>query len=154
MIDNTETSPIILRRPIVLDTGPLGKLAHPRPNADIAAWFEQALSSPIAIYLPEIADYEVRRNFLLEGLTSSLHILDGLKSKILYLPLTTPIMGDAARLWAEARKGGKPTGDKKELDGDVILAAQALAVGGLVVTDNIGHLAQFVEALLWQETVI
>jgi len=35
------------------------------------------------------------------------------------------------------------------LYGDVILAAQALDVGGQVVTDNVGHLSRFVEARLW-----
>jgi len=44
-----------------------------------------------------------------------------------------------------------PTADPKELDGDVILAAQALQVGGAIVTENVGHLAQFVEAKSWRE---
>ena len=101
-------------------------------------------------YLPEITDYEVRRNLLLEDLTVSLERLDDLKAQLRYLPLTTEIMLDAARLWAEARKRGRPTGDPRELDGDVILAAQTPAVGCIVVTDNIGHLSQFVEARTWQ----
>jgi len=57
----------------------------------------------------------------------------------------------AAELWAEARLQHRPTADNKELDGDAILAAQALQVKGLVVTDNIGHLGLFVEARTWQE---
>ena len=57
----------------------------------------------------------------------------------------------AAELWAEARKRGQPTADPKVLDGDVILAAQALQVGGIVVTDNIGHLSQFVDARRWSD---
>jgi predicted nucleic acid-binding protein len=58
-------------------------------------------------------------------------------------------MLNAARLWAQVRKAGKPTADPKELDGDVILAAQALAVGGLVVTDNPGYLGRFVTVKSW-----
>ena len=45
---------------------------------------------------------------------------------------------------------GKPTADPRELDGDVILAAQALQVGGTVVTENPGHLALFVRIERWQ----
>ncbi len=140
-----------LIKPLVLDTGPLGKIAHPRRRPDIAAWFDAVTGSSRPIYLPEIANYEVRRNFLLEDLTRALARLEELKRTLPYLPLTTEIMEDDARLWAQARKQGRPTGDPKELDGDVILAAQTLAVGGVVVTDNIGHLAQFVEARTWQQ---
>lgn len=138
-------------QPLVLDTGPLGKIAHPRRRPDIAAWFDAVTSSSRSIYLPEIADYEVRRNFLLEDLSQALARLDDLTRILPYLPLTTEIMQDAAQLWAQARKQGRPTGDPRELDGDVILAAQARAVGGIVVTDNIGHLGLFVQARTWQE---
>ncbi|MFI5352420.1 MAG: type II toxin-antitoxin system VapC family toxin [Candidatus Binatales bacterium] len=57
----------------------------------------------------------------------------------------------AAELWAQARNRGTPTADPKELDGDVILAAQAEQVGAIVVTDNVGHLARFVKARNWRE---
>jgi predicted nucleic acid-binding protein len=80
--------------------------------------------------------------------------LDQLKAALTYLPLTTTTMLRAAELWADARRRGTPTADPKELDGDVILAAQALQVGGLVVTENVGHLARFVEAKGWREIAI
>ncbi len=140
--------------PLVLDTGPLGMIAHPRRRLDIGTWFDAVANSSRLIYLPEIADYEVRRNFLLEDLSRALERLDGLKNQIIYLPLSTTVIKDAAGLWAEARKRGRPTGDPRELDGDVILAAQTLSVGGIVVTDNIGHLAQFVESTTWQDLVV
>ncbi len=54
-------------------------------------------------------------------------------------------------MWAQTRVKGRPTADKHALDGDVILAAQALQVNGIVVTENIGHLAELIEAHTWQE---
>ena len=57
----------------------------------------------------------------------------------------------AAELWADARKKGLPTAPETSLDGDVILAAQALAVGGTVVTTNPRHLERFVAAKTWED---
>jgi predicted nucleic acid-binding protein len=104
--------------------------------------------------IPEIADYEVRRNLLLAGLTKSVTRLDQLKNVLIYRPITTAIMLKAAELWAEARKLGKPTADLKELDGDVILAAQALQVDAIVATENVSHLSLFVEAKHWKDIVV
>lgn len=62
-------------------------------------------------------------------------------------------------LWAQARNLGTPTADPKELDCDVLIAAQALdyqttqglAPGELVMaTVNIGHHSRFLTAGLWQ----
>jgi predicted nucleic acid-binding protein len=142
---------LILDKPLVLDTGPLGKIAHPRRRPEVAAWYRKALADGAKIYLPEIADYEVRRNFLLEDLTRALERLDALQLTLEYLPLTTAIMRQAAQLWSDARKQGRPTADPKEIDGDAILAAQALSVGGVVVTDNPGHLSRYIETKTWQE---
>jgi hypothetical protein len=58
----------------------------------------------------------------------------------------------AADLWARARQKSLPTAPNPALDGDVILAAQALVLGVPVVvaTDNVAHLGRFVPADLWQ----
>ncbi len=77
--------------------------------------------------------------------------LDHLKAVLTYLPLSTRAMLRAAAFWAQAHKLGKPTADSKELDVDVILAAQADEVDGLVVTENVGHLRLFVEARDWRD---
>ena len=50
------------------------------------------------------------------------------------------IIYHAAQLWSDARFQGQPTASDKAIDADVILAAQALAVDGIVVTTNIRHL--------------
>jgi predicted nucleic acid-binding protein len=143
-----------MNRPIILDAGPLGRIAHPRPNQDIALWLQQVLIAGVEVIIPEIADYEVRRNLLLTGLNKSIERLDLLKGSLVYLPLNTRIILRAAELWAEARKSGYPTADPKELDGDVILAAQALEAGAVVATENIGHLSRFVEAKHWRDIIL
>jgi predicted nucleic acid-binding protein len=138
-------------KPLLLDTGPLGKIAHPRPHPEFFAWLTRILGGRAVVVVPEISDFELRRNLLLEGLTDSLQRLDELKVVLNYLPLTTGAMLQAAVFWAEARRRGKPTADPKELDVDAILAAQAREVDGIVVTENVGHLRQFVETLDWRE---
>jgi hypothetical protein len=79
--------------------------------------------------------------------------LDALKQSLSYLPLTTDAMLQAATLWAQARQLGQPTAADAALDGDVILAAQALTSGEpqvIIATSNIAHLARFVPAELWE----
>ena len=96
----------------------------------------------------------MRRSLLLAGLKKSLERLDLLKESLAYLPLNTGMILRAAQLWAEARISGKPTADPKELDGDVILAAQSLSVGAIVATENIGHLSRFVDARHWRNITV
>jgi predicted nucleic acid-binding protein len=138
-------------RPIILDAGPLGKIAHPKPNPLIADWFKLIVGSGVEIYLSEVADYEVRRSFLLNRLDRSVERLNELKEELTYLPLTTAQMLKAAELWAMAWKSGQPTADPKELDCDVILAAQALSVNAIVATENTKHLKRFVDAKHWND---
>ncbi len=135
---------------VVLDTGPLGKISHPRPNREIAHWLEGLLRQGVTIYIPEIADYEVRRELIRAGLHESIRRLDGLKRVLNYLPINSDVMLKAAELWAWARNRGIPTADPKALDADVILAAQALQIPALVATENVDHLSLFVDAKDWR----
>ncbi|HKB01570.1 MAG TPA: nucleic acid-binding protein [Gemmataceae bacterium] len=113
-----------------------------------------AYSRPGArVIIPEIADYEVRRELIRAGKASSIARLDALAAATNYLPLSTAAMRKAAELWAAARKAGKPTATEKAIDGDVILAAQALTLGEpsvVVATTNVGHLSRFVTAQDWK----
>jgi predicted nucleic acid-binding protein len=66
-------------------------------------------------------------------------------------PLETATMRKAAELWADARSRGQPTARDESLDADAILAAQAIAVDGTIITSNRKHLAQFVAVKEWTE---
>jgi predicted nucleic acid-binding protein len=140
----------------LLDSGPLGLLAHDRPanRLPMQTWVTQKLTQGDIIYLPEVADYEVRRELtrLVQAQQlppSRLSRLDQLVHLITYLPVSTVMWQKAADLWAFARLQGVPTAPDAALDADVLLAAQALLVGGTVVTTNPRHLERFVAVQQW-----
>jgi len=121
---------------ILLDSSPLALLCSPVRSSEVIAiahWASSCLASGHQIYLPEIIDYELRRELLRAGKTNSVLRLNGLKTTFDYLPITTEAILYAA---------------------DLILAAQArtLAVpasGIIVATANVAHISRFVSADLW-----
>ena len=151
----------VVSRPVLLDTSVLGLVTNPssKPEpTECKQWFKARLQDGVRFYVPEIADYELRRKLLHLKLTNTIKRLDELKSAIGYLPITTAAMLKAAELWADARRRGRPTAAEAALDGDVILAAQAAMLTGmaqpgdaLVATSNVDHLDQFVTARRWQD---
>ena len=145
-----------MARVILLDAGPLGMVTHPRANPDIVDWLKAMLYSGATIVVPEIADYEVRRELLRAKKAKGVKRLDQLKRTIGYLPISTQAMLLAAELWAQARNQGYPTADDKALDADVILAAQASTLNDtgddpVIATTNVGHLSRFAQADQWQD---
>lgn len=150
-----------MARTVLLDAGPLGLVTHPRieQNREAALWLRTLLSAGVPVLVPEISDYEIRRELLRVDRTRSLSRLDQLARNLGYLPITTEVMRLAASFWADARKQGRPTASDESLDADVILAAQAATLsedtdGDVVVaTTNPRHLSRFVDARDWQEVV-
>ena len=57
----------------------------------------------------------------------------------------------AARLWAEQKINGTPNSSDEGLDGDALLAAQAIELKGIVITENIRHISKMVTAKRWDE---
>lgn len=145
-----------MSRVIVLDTGPLGLVTNPKLSAESAActqWLQSHITSGSQIVIPEIADYEVRRELLRANKTKGIARLDDLAKFLEYLPITTMTMRQAAQLWAQARQQGQPTAGDKTIDGDMILVAQAMTFISsdvVIATTNIGHLSRFISAELWQ----
>ena len=147
-----------MSRLIVLDSGPLGMVTNPKAKGIPLAcqlWLKTLLRRGERVAIPEIADYEVRRELLRAALLRSLHRLDNLKQTLEYIPIQTETMLLAANLWAEARQTGQPTADAKALDGDVILSAQVRLLcddttEAIVATTNVAHLSRFITAFDWQ----
>jgi hypothetical protein len=52
---------------VVLDSGPLGMISHPRASAEIVEWLARLVGSGVEVLTPEVADYEVRRELLRAG---------------------------------------------------------------------------------------
>jgi predicted nucleic acid-binding protein len=144
-----------MMRVVVLDATPLGLIAHPKPNALAMAcsnWVASLEAAGHRIIIPEITDYEIRRELLRAGKINGLLRLDQLQSRFSYLPLTTLAMRTAAELWATARRHGFQTASNRSLDADVILAAQAITIGDpttVIATSNPMHLGRFTIASDW-----
>jgi predicted nucleic acid-binding protein len=144
---------------IFLDTGPLGFLTNPKRTPETVAATQWAIAMMTAghrFVVPSIADYEVRRELIRAGKTKGLAALDAWNNAYpdRYLFLSDSALRLGARLWAQARQAGTSTADPKELDGDVLIAAQALDLGlpasaFIIATVNVGHLSLFAPADLW-----
>lgn len=145
---------------VLLDAGPLGMLTNPKAtplNLECRQWMKDLLLKNYRVILPEIADYEVRRELIRANRLEGIQRLNDWKSRLEYLPLTTATMLKAAEFWAEVRQAGKPTASPESLDGDAILAAQATLIAEaqsdrsvVVATTNVGHLERFTNAKYWQ----
>ena len=84
---------------IVLDSLPLSALCLPPKNPELVSimqWATSCIGAGHRLYIPEIIDYELRRELLRAVKTESIIRLDNLKVAFRYLPLTTAAMRHAA----------------------------------------------------------
>jgi predicted nucleic acid-binding protein len=145
----------LVSRVVLLDSGPLGLVTNPRlspKSLECAKWLQDLLAGGADVVVPEIADYEVRRELLRAGKAKGLARLDDLGGALRYLPITSAAMRRAAAFWAQARQSGRPTAPDQALDADAILAGQAAAMPAddvVIATTNVGHLSRFVTAAPW-----
>lgn len=145
----------MVKRVIILDTGPLGLVTNPKRSPQSVAcaqWLQTLIHAGIRVILPEIADYEIRRELLRANKIKGIEKLDILGSLLEYLPITTNAIRQAAVLWAQARQKGQPTAGDNTIDGDMILIGQAMTLGVsdfIIATTNVGHLSRFITADIW-----
>jgi hypothetical protein len=147
-----------MARLVILDAGPLGMVASSGVNPTSARcqrWARGLLVAGVRVIVPEIADYEIRRELLRRGATAGITRLDRTAAGLDFAYITRDVMLRAAALWGQARRGGFQAASDDALDADVILAATAELAGSpgdsvTVATTNVGHLGRFVDARDWQ----
>ena len=148
-----------MSRLVLLDAGPLGMVSNPRSNPEAEeckTWLASLVQRGLDVVIPEIADYEVRRELLRAKRDKGLARLNALKEMLEYAPITTAAMLKAAEFWAVARNSGRPSADDSALDADVILAAQAAVMAQgetqpVIATTNVSHLEMFADARDWRD---
>lgn len=147
-------------RLVVVDTGTLGLLTHPRAQPTARAcwqWAQTLLAAGVRMIVPGIADYELRRELIRAGKASGLQRLDAIRAGFEFDPVTQDALDEAARLWAAVRNAGLTTAHPAALDGDAILAALTILATSAgdtatIATDNQRHLSRFpgIDARPWQ----
>lgn len=135
---------------LLLDTGVVGQICHPRKHHEVREWFASVVGEH-DVLVSEVADYELRRELIRIGATRSLSRLDELGRELRYVPVTTATWRSAARLWAWVRRTGKTTAANDGLDGDVLIAAQAISEDAVVITTNVRHFEPMVRAMHWSD---
>ena len=84
-----------MSRTIVLDSSVAGLISNPAQSPVVVActrWSISLLAHGVRMILPEIADYEVRRELLRAKKTRGLAHLDALGNRLEYLSITTAAM--------------------------------------------------------------
>lgn len=149
---------------VFLDTGVLGLVSSPSNTGEAKEckqWLYHLLSRSAYVVTSDICDYEVRRSLLLASLTNptvqGIENLDALQQFIDFIPLTKSVMKEAAQLWVEARRQGIQTADNKNIDADIIIAAQWKLLKEeypgryiVIATTNVKHMERFTEAKKWK----
>jgi predicted nucleic acid-binding protein len=145
---------------VFLDSKPLWLACKPPSLPEAKAcrdWLTALEIAGVQVVIPEIVDYEVRRELVRARATAGLDRLNRLLARFVLLLLDRDSMLLAADFWARVRQAGMATAGDEALDGDAILAAQALTAVGegniaTVATGNVKHLARFpgIDAREWR----
>ena len=150
-----------MNKVVLVDSTPLGQITHPKIKPEVRNWLQNLNNQEIQLLIPEIVDYELRRQLLLNNRIKSIKRLDNLiKDRLIFINRETILK--ACELWAWIRQQGLPTADKENIDGDVILSAQAILQKEMydeviIITENVKHLSRFcsygISVIKWSETL-
>jgi predicted nucleic acid-binding protein len=145
---------------VLLDAGVIGLHCSSPRLAEVAAclaWMARMIAARTVVAIPDVTDYEVRRELTRLGAKAKLTRLDSLRTGLRSIEVSPPAWLQAAEFWAIVRRAGRPTADPQALDGDAILAGIAATFGApgdlvTIATTNVGHLARFpgIDARRWE----
>lgn len=119
---------------VVLDSNILGMLSTPDESASLeregelkevrhcTEWLYKLLAKGARVIIPDICDYEVRRELIRIG-SSSVKELNSLRELLDCYEVTFEVLAEAAELWAESRKISQPNKLEENIDVDCIIAA-------------------------------
>lgn len=151
-----------LSRVVILDSKPLGDICNPITYKQIKPLIEFLKEQKIALRVAEITDYELRRELTLQNLQKGINNLNKFRQKQQIIPIDSESLIIATDLWAEIRKTEQPTADRKNIDCDVIMVAQALKLRQqfqqiIILTIDVNDLIRFkkfgIEVWDWKQAL-
>ena len=113
----------------LLDTNIISAVIRKEVPAEQA--LRRAVSREDTILLSAIIFYEVKRGLLKRDAKKQMDALEHLVGQFAWCDVAHDDWEQAAQLWAEREKAGRPIEDA-----DVLIAAQAKHLGAILVTDN------------------
>jgi tRNA(fMet)-specific endonuclease VapC len=119
--------------PALLDTDVLSEVLKGK-HRQVAQSAEQYVREHQRFTFSAITLYEIERGLLARRATRMLAQFDEIVRSSRVLPVSTPVLRRAARLWADAKTAGQP-----QNDADLLIAATALEDGLSLVTGNRRH---------------
>jgi uncharacterized protein len=135
---------------LMLDTNVLLEVCTPGRHQDAKEWFRRILlaPSPPELLASVVAVYELRGALEWKGATRSLEHFEEMSKSLRFVPLSVEVMLQAASLASKTRR----TRRGQLSDSDVIIAAQALVEGAIVVTaDTVFHAVPGLVVRHWNE---
>ncbi len=113
----------------LLDTNILSAVIRKEARADQR--FRQAVDDDDVLLLSVVVFYEIRRGLLRRDAKKQMVTLEHLASQLAWCDVIQEDWEQAAWMWVERAKSGRPIADA-----DVLIAAQAKRLEAILVTDN------------------
>ncbi len=113
----------------LLDTNILSAII--RREAHTEQRFRQAVADDEMLLLSIVVFYEVKRGLLKRDAKKQMVTFEHLANQFAWCDTVQADWEQAAQLWAEREKAGRPIEDA-----DLLIAAQAKRLGAILVTDN------------------